>query len=211
MDQFRVKFTARCDSATPNNGINRSIFTRRISKQDEVILGNLLKSWGAPTVGLFYWIEIYPAFPTERNEARNEALLPDGIPLMHRVREFFRRQYSPPWAEIIATQALILERIEQMAKTVEDMIVEANNVLAQVTKNTDLDNSIIALMTAQAATLADLKAQLAAAGTDTVKLAALGDTLQALSDKAAAEGQLTADAIKANTPAAQEPIRQDAG
>ena len=57
-------------------------------------------------------------------------------------------------------------------------------------------------MNAQSATLADLRAQLAAAGTDPTKLAALGDVLDALSAKAKEEGQITADAITANTPAA---------
>lgn len=91
------------------------------------------------------------------------------------------------------------ERLTAMAKTLDDMLAQGAAILAQVTKNTDLDSSIITITNAFAAQLADLKAQLVAAGIDKAKLAQLGDLMQTLSDKAAAEGQLVADAITANT------------
>lgn len=94
------------------------------------------------------------------------------------------------------------ERLTFMAKTLDEMLAQGAAILAQVTKNADLDSSIISITNAYAAQLADLKAQLVAAATDKTKLAALADTMQALSDKAAAEGQAVADAITANTPAA---------
>lgn len=96
----------------------------------------------------------------------------------------------------------IIERLNQMAKTLQDLIDQGNATLAQVTTNTDLDNSIIAIMTGQAATLTDLKAQLAAAGTDPAKLAELSDVMDKLAAKASAEGQVVADAVKANAAAA---------
>jgi hypothetical protein len=110
---------------------------------------------------------------------------------------------APQWALDIAAMSLFLiKRIDDMAKTLQELIDQGNATLAQVTTNTDLDNSIIAIVNAQAATLTDLRAQLAAAGTDAAKLAELGDVMDALATKATAEGAVTADAIKANTPAA---------
>lgn len=62
---FRVKFTARCDSAERNNGINKLLFTYRGGKQDQPVYGNFLRHWGTPVRGMTYWIEVYPAFPTD--------------------------------------------------------------------------------------------------------------------------------------------------
>lgn len=100
------------------------------------------------------------------------------------------------------TLGLINERTKIMAKTLDDLIAQANATLVQVTTNTDLDSSIIAIVTAQAATLVDLRAQLTAAGTDPTKLATLGDAMDAMAAKAAAEGQITAAAVTANTSVA---------
>ena len=110
---------------------------------------------------------------------------------------------APSWAvEIHAALEHIIERLDTMAKTLDQIIQQANDTLAQVTKNTDLDQSIIGIMNGQAATLKDLRAQLAAAGTDAAKLQQLGDAMDTLAAKATAEGQVTADAVTANTPAA---------
>lgn len=109
---------------------------------------------------------------------------------------------SPIDVEIFHQNAHIIERLTAMAKTLDDLIAQGNATLAQVTKNTDLDQSIIAIVNAQAATLTDLRAQLAAAGTDPAKLAQLGDIMDQLAAKATSEGQATADAVTANTPAA---------
>lgn len=97
------------------------------------------------------------------------------------------------------------ERLNLMAKTLDEMLAQGAAILAQVTKNTDLDSSIITITTAFASQLADLKAQLVAAGIDKAKLAQLADTMQMLSDKAAAEGQMVADAITANTDSPAPP------
>ena len=67
---FRVKFTAQCELADPNNGIVKSTFTRRGPEQDEIVHVNTLRWRGAPMLGMTYWIEIYPAFPTD--DARNQ-------------------------------------------------------------------------------------------------------------------------------------------
>lgn len=109
----------------------------------------------------------------------------------------------PPWAAVLQRQnGIIIKRIDDMAKTLQDIIDQGNATLAQVTTNTDLDNSIIAIVNAQAATLTDLRAQLAAAGTDAAKLAELGDVMDQLAAKTVAEGVVTAEAVKANTAAA---------
>lgn len=95
----------------------------------------------------------------------------------------------------------ITEAQNKMAKTLDDLIQQANDTLAAVTKNTDLEGSIIALQKASAQQIKDLKDQLAAAGTDPAKLQTLSDTMDALAAKVAAEGQAAADAVTANTPA----------
>lgn len=95
-----------------------------------------------------------------------------------------------------------LERLTTMAKTLQDIIDQGNAALTQIAKNTDLDNSIIALQKASAQTITDLRAQLAAAGTDPAKLAELGDVMDQIAAKTAAEGQTVADAVTAGTPAA---------
>ena len=51
-------------------------------------------------------------------------------------------------------------------KTLDQMVQQAKDVLAQVNANTSVDQSIIALVNATNQQMADLRAQLAAAGTD---------------------------------------------
>jgi hypothetical protein len=71
-----------------------------------------------------------------------------------------------------------------------------------VTAETDLNNAIAKIVTDQRTTIVDLKAQLAAAGTDPVKLQALSDTLDAILSSDTANDKIVADAITENTPAA---------
>jgi hypothetical protein len=109
----------------------------------------------------------------------------------------------PPWAAELKHQgALILNRLETIMSAIDDLQAKADATLAQVTKNTDLDASIIAIVTANAKTILDLKAQLASAGVDPAKLQTLSDTMDAIAAKAIASGQATADAVTANTEAA---------
>lgn len=95
----------------------------------------------------------------------------------------------------------VLGDMEAIMKTLQDLIDQGNATLAQIKKNTDLDDSIIGIVNANAALIVDLRAQLQAAGTDPAKLAELADVMQKLSDNAVAEGQKTADAVTAGTNA----------
>ena len=82
----------------------------------------------------------------------------------------------------------IINVLNQLKDQVNKMSVQLDALTAQVTKNTDVVNSAIAL-------IGSIKAQLDAAGTDPIKLAALSATLGSSDDALAA-------AIVANTPAA---------
>jgi hypothetical protein len=86
-----------------------------------------------------------------------------------------------------------------MAKTLDEILAQGETTLTQVTKNTDLDNSIIALVNANTQTIKDLRAQLEAAGTDPAKLAHLGEIMDSIASGATAQGQAVADAVTANT------------
>lgn len=125
----------------------------------------------------------------------------------HHTHHHYHHHYDGPGksevqALTVALTDLITQGFKTMAKTLQDIIDQGKATLDQVTKNTDLDNSIIAIVKANAQTITDLRAQLAAAGTDPAKLAELGDVMDQLAAKATAEGQATADAVTANTPAA---------
>lgn len=104
-------------------------------------------------------------------------------------------------AEIAELRDLITKGFSNMAKTLDDLIAQGQTALDQITKNTDLDNSIIALVNANTQTIKDLRAQLATAGTDPAKLEALGAIMDGLVSQGAAQGQAVADAVTANTGA----------
>jgi hypothetical protein len=97
---------------------------------------------------------------------------------------------------------LILNNQENIMPTLEELQAKADATLAAVTAETDLNNAIAKVVNDQRATITDLKAQLAAAGTDPVKLQALSDTLDAILSADTANDQIVSDAITANTPAA---------
>ena len=77
--------------------------------------------------------------------------------------------------------------LEKSVERINHMSVQLDALTAQVAKNTDVVNSAIKL-------IGNIKAQLDAAGTDPVKLAALSATLGTDDDALAA-------AVVANTPA----------
>jgi len=85
---------------------------------------------------------------------------------------------------------------------IDDLQAKMDAANASIQKNTDLDDSIIAMLTAETQQIKDLKAALDAAGTDPAKLQALGEAMDALIAKSDAEAQKKADAVTANTPAA---------
>lgn len=98
---------------------------------------------------------------------------------------------------------LILAALENIIMpTLAELQEKADATLANVTAETDLDNAIAKIVTDQNNTITDLKAQLAAAGTDPVKLQALSDTLDNILATNTSNTKIVSDAITANTPAA---------
>ncbi len=97
---------------------------------------------------------------------------------------------------------LILNKQDKIMPTLDELQAKATATLAKVTSDTDIDNAVAAVVTAQNATIADLKAQLAAAGTDPAKLQALSDTLDNILATDTANAQKVADAVTAGTPVA---------
>lgn len=97
---------------------------------------------------------------------------------------------------------LVLYNQEQIIMpTLDELQTKAEATLAQVTADTDLDNAVAKVVTAQNATISDLKAQLTAAGTDAVKLQALSDTMDAVLKADTSNAALVTAAVTAGTPA----------
>jgi hypothetical protein len=98
---------------------------------------------------------------------------------------------------------LILALVENtIMPTLDELQAKADATLANVTAETDLDNAIAKIVTDQNNTIIDLKAQLAAAGTDPVKLQALAETLDNILNTNTSNTKIVSDAVTANTPAA---------
>lgn len=93
-------------------------------------------------------------------------------------------------------QSLITEKVMPL---IDDLQAKADALLVSVQKNSDVDDSILEVVTGQAQTIRDLKTALDAAGTDPAKLAALGATMDQLAAKVDADSQKVADAVTANT------------
>lgn len=104
--------------------------------------------------------------------------------------------------EVLGKLELLKEALEMTVKTIDQMIQQQNDMIAKVQKTTDLEQAIIQNQKDQAATIADLRAQLASAGVDPTKLQALGDAMDALSQKVDAEADQAATAITTGTQAA---------
>lgn len=98
---------------------------------------------------------------------------------------------------------------ETLMPLLDDLLAKANANLAAVEANSALDDSIIALVTANAQTIKDLKAALDAAGTDPAKLQALSDTMDQIASKIQEDTDKTSAAVTANTevetPPEEEP------
>ena len=107
--------------------------------------------------------------------------------------------------EVLARLDLILDKLDLAMETImpslDELQAKADATLANVTAETDLDNAIAKIVTDQNNTIIDLKAQLAAAGTDPVKLQALSDTLDNILATNTSNTKIVADAVTANTPA----------
>ena len=107
--------------------------------------------------------------------------------------------------EVLARLDLVLDKLDLMESNImpslDELQAKADATLASVTAETDLDNAIAKIVTDQNNTIIDLKAQLAAAGTDPAKLQALADTLDNILATNTSNTKIVADAVTANTPA----------
>jgi len=111
-----------------------------------------------------------------------------------------------PDHEVVALLNDVLNRLDLMESNImpslDELQAKADATLASVTAETDIDNAIAKIVTDQNNTIVDLRAQLAAAGTDPVKLQALSDTLDNILALNTSNVKIVADSVTANTPAA---------
>jgi hypothetical protein len=94
----------------------------------------------------------------------------------------------------------LLENMENIMPSLDELQAKATATLAKVTSDTDIDNAVATVVNNQNATIADLRAQLAAAGQDPAKLQALSDTMDNILATDTANAQKVADAVTAGTP-----------
>lgn len=108
---------------------------------------------------------------------------------------------APRWALTLREMlSQVLDNQEsKIMPTVDEILEKAKATLAGVSAETDLNNAIAKVIDDKNATIADLKAQLAAAGTDAAKLQELSDTMDAILAADTANDKIVADAITANT------------
>lgn len=113
----------------------------------------------------------------------------------------FAQREAPRWAtELKHILSHILDNQEQMIMpTLDELQIKADATLAKVTSDTDLDNAVATVVNNQNATIADLKAQLAAAGTDPVKLQALSATMDSILALDTSNAGIVAAAVAAGT------------
>jgi hypothetical protein len=111
---------------------------------------------------------------------------------------------APRWAKTLhdMVSQILANQEDKIMPTLEELQAKADETLANVTAETDLDNAVAKIVTDRNTTIADLKAQLAAAGTDPQKLQALADTLDNILKTNTSNTKIVADAVTANTPAA---------
>lgn len=95
----------------------------------------------------------------------------------------------------------INRKLERMQMDLDEIIAKQQEALTAIARNRDLDQSIIGLVQRNTDTIKALHDQLAAAGTDPVKLATIRDNMQAIIDQETAAATQVADAVTANTPA----------
>jgi uncharacterized protein YbaP (TraB family) len=102
---------------------------------------------------------------------------------------------------ILDQLGLVIQNQESnIMPSLDELQAKATATLAKVTSDTDIDNAVATVVNNQNAAIADLKAQLAAAGTDPAKLQALSDTLDNILATDTANAQKVADAVTAGTP-----------
>lgn len=108
-----------------------------------------------------------------------------------------------PEIEVLLRLEVIIDLLENtIMPTLDELKAKADATLAQVTSDTNLDNAVATIVTDQRATITDLKAQLAAAGTDPAKLQALSDTMDAILATDTSNAAIVAAAVTAGSSAA---------
>lgn len=100
---------------------------------------------------------------------------------------------------------------EILMPLLDELLNKAKANLAAVKANSDLDDSIIAVVTANAQTIKDLKAALDAAGTDPAKLQELSDTMDQIAAKVQEDTDKTSAAVTANTEVENPPVDETQG
>lgn len=114
--------------------------------------------------------------------------------------EALRREMKHGFADL---RALITDNNGALMSTLDDILAKQATALQKATENTNALGAIKTVLDANTATIADLKAQLDAAGTDPAKLQQLSDNMDQL--LASQDTQAAAEAALANTPAASAP------
>src|SRR5882672_10983580 len=92
---------------------------------------------------------------------------------------------------------LVLSNTESIMPTLQELQDKADATLASITAETDIDNAVAKVVNDQRQTIVDLKAQLAAAGTDPAKLQALSDTLDNILTLNTSNTKIVSDAVTA--------------
>lgn len=95
----------------------------------------------------------------------------------------------------------IFEELNQIKMTLSDIQQKVNTLIQDVTDEDTVIDSAVTLITGLVQTLADLKAQLAAAGTDATALASVGDSLDGLISTVSSKKDALAASVAAGTPA----------
>jgi septal ring factor EnvC (AmiA/AmiB activator) len=121
----------------------------------------------------------------------------------HHVHNHYHNESSP---EVLARLDVLCSKLDLFMETImpsiDELQIKAKATLDKVTSDTDIDNAIAKVVNDQNATITDLKAQLAAAGTDPAKLQALSDTMDAILNTDTSNAAIVANAVTAGTPAA---------
>ena len=93
----------------------------------------------------------------------------------------------------------LIRKVDKTMATIDDILAKQDQALAKATANTDALSAIKTILDANTATIADLKAQLDAAGADPAKLQTLSDNMDKI--LAAADTQAAAEAALSGTAA----------
>jgi division protein CdvB (Snf7/Vps24/ESCRT-III family) len=112
--------------------------------------------------------------------------------------------------DAIAGQLARVNRMENMnMTTLAEIQTKADATLAQVTAARTVDDAVKAVVDGNNLQLTDLRSQLAAAiasgTTSPADLQKIADTIDAIQQTDMANGAIVADAVKAGTPAANQP------